>query len=157
MLDQGQRPSWVVNMGWARAHKLRIIPGLTMDKLGAKAFLVHFGLFALGIPLAFAERWGKGVNPFLGKPRWVLRSLQILFLLYAAVFVTLLALSHAASPQRRLCFEQSRKNSLHLRTRLSLPERLGITVLRLRLDCGVLHADDALVVPAPRRVDCGDA
>ena len=68
-----------------------------MDKLGAKAVLLHLGLFALGIPLAFAERWGKQVNPFLGKPRWAVRTLQILALLSGVVFVTFLALSHAAS------------------------------------------------------------
>ena len=73
--------------------------GLTMDRLGAKAFLVHLGIFALGIPLAFTERWGKGVNPFRGKPRWVLRGMQVLFLVFVAVFFTFLALSHAASPQ----------------------------------------------------------
>ena len=72
--------------------------GLTMDKLGAKAVLLHLGIFALGIPLAFAERWGKGVNPFRGKPRWVLRSMQVLFLFFVVVFVTFLALSHAATP-----------------------------------------------------------
>ena len=70
-----------------------------MDKLGAKAVLLHLGLFALGIPLAFTERWGKQVNPFLGKPRWAVRTLQILALLSGVVFVTFLALSHAASPE----------------------------------------------------------
>lgn len=73
--------------------------GLTMDKLGAKAVLLHLGLFALGIPLVFAERWGKGVNPFLGKPRWVLRSLQILFFFFIVVFVIFLALGHAGSSE----------------------------------------------------------
>jgi hypothetical protein len=73
--------------------------GLTMDKLGAKAVLLHLGIFALGIPLAIVERWGKGVNPFRGKPPWVLRSMQVFFLLFAAVFVSFLALSHAASPE----------------------------------------------------------
>ena len=72
--------------------------GLTMDKLGAKAVLLHLGIFALAIPLAVVERWSKRVNPFRGKPRWALRSMQILFLLFAAVFFTFLALSHAATP-----------------------------------------------------------
>ncbi|HEY6263888.1 MAG TPA: hypothetical protein VIW93_03720 [Candidatus Acidoferrum sp.] len=70
-----------------------------MDKLGGKAVLLHLGIFALAIPLAFAERWGKGVNPFLGKPRRVLRSMQVLFFLFVAVFLAFLALSHAASPE----------------------------------------------------------
>jgi len=30
--------------------------GLTMDKLGGKAFLLHLGLFALFIPLVIVER-----------------------------------------------------------------------------------------------------
>jgi hypothetical protein len=73
--------------------------GLTMDKLGAKAVLLHLGIFVLFIPLVVAERWGKGVNPFLGKPRWVVRSQQILFLLFVAMFFIFLVLSHAASPE----------------------------------------------------------
>ncbi len=70
-----------------------------MDKLGARAFLLHLGIFALAIPLVAVERWSKMVNPFRGKPRWVLRSMQILFLLFIAVFFTFLALSHAAAPE----------------------------------------------------------
>jgi hypothetical protein len=73
--------------------------GLTMDKLGAKVFLLHLGIFAIAIPLVVVERWSRGVNPFRGKPRWVLRSFQILFVLFVAVFFTFLALSHAASPE----------------------------------------------------------
>jgi hypothetical protein len=73
--------------------------GLTMDELRGKAFLLHLGIFALGIPLVFVERWSKGVDPFLGKPRWVVRSMQILFILFVALFLAFLALSHAASPE----------------------------------------------------------
>jgi hypothetical protein len=73
--------------------------GLTMDKLGGKAFLLHLGIFALAIPLPFVERWSKGVDPFSGKPRWVLRSMQILFFLFLACFLGFLILSHAASPE----------------------------------------------------------
>jgi len=73
--------------------------GLSMDNLGGKAFLLHLGIFALFIPLIFVDRWSNGVDPFRGKPRWVLRSMQILFLLFVVVFFTLLALSHAASPE----------------------------------------------------------
>jgi len=73
--------------------------GLTLDKLGGKAFLLHLGIFALAIPLIGVERWSKGVDPFRGKPRWVLRSMQILFLLFAVVFVSFLVMSHAASPE----------------------------------------------------------
>jgi hypothetical protein len=73
--------------------------GLTMDKLGAKVFLLRLGIFALFIPLVAVERWSKGLNPLRGKPRWVIRSMQILFLLFLVVFFTFLALSHAASPE----------------------------------------------------------
>jgi hypothetical protein len=73
--------------------------GLTIDKLGAKAILLHLGIFALGIPLVFMERWSNGVDPFHGKLRWVVRSMQILFLLFVVLFFVFLALSHAASPE----------------------------------------------------------
>src|SRR4029077_11530358 len=73
--------------------------GLTMDKLGARAVLLHLGIFALAIPLVFVDRWSKGVDPFRGKPRWVVRSIQILGLLCVASFFVFLALSHAASPE----------------------------------------------------------
>jgi len=72
--------------------------GLTMDKLGAKVIMLHLGIFALFIPLVAVEQWPKGVDPFRGKPRWVIRSMQILFLLFVVVFFSFLALSHAASP-----------------------------------------------------------
>jgi len=70
----------------------------TMNQLGQRAFLLHAGIFALFIPLVFVDRWSKGVDPFSGKPRWVLRSMQVLFLLFVVVFFSFLALSHAASP-----------------------------------------------------------
>jgi hypothetical protein len=73
--------------------------GLSMDNLGGKAFLLHLGIFALFIPLIFVDHWSNGVDPFRGKPRWVLRSMQILFLLFLVVFFTFLFLSHAASPE----------------------------------------------------------
>jgi hypothetical protein len=40
--------------------------GLTMDKLGGKAFLLHLGIFALAIPLIAVERWSKGWTRFAG-------------------------------------------------------------------------------------------
>jgi hypothetical protein len=73
--------------------------GFTMEKLGAKPFLLHIGVFALAIPLAIVDRWSKGVNPISGKPRWVVRSMQILGLLCIALLFVFLALSHAASPE----------------------------------------------------------
>jgi hypothetical protein len=73
--------------------------GLSMDKLGTKVFLLHLGVFALFVPLVGVERWSKRVDPFRGKPHWVIRSMQTLFLLFVVVFFTFLALSHAASPE----------------------------------------------------------
>jgi len=73
--------------------------GLTMENLAAKAVLLHLGIFALAIPLVVVERWSKGVNPFRGKPRWAVRSMQVLFVLFVAVFFTFLAMSRAASPE----------------------------------------------------------
>jgi hypothetical protein len=73
--------------------------GLTMDKLEARAILLHLGIFALAIPLAFVDQRSKGANPFSGKPRWVVRSMQILFLFFLAHFLVFLALSHVASPE----------------------------------------------------------
>ena len=72
--------------------------GLTMNKLGGRAFLLHLGIFVLFIPLVIADRWSKGVDPFRGKPRWVLRSMLGLFLWFVVVFFSFLALSHAAMP-----------------------------------------------------------
>ena len=68
-----------------------------MERLEPEAFLLHLGIFAIGIPLIFVEKWPKGVDPFRGKPRWVLRSMQMLFLLFVVMFFSFLALSHAAS------------------------------------------------------------
>jgi hypothetical protein len=73
--------------------------GLTMDKLGAKAFLLHLGIFALAIPLVIVDRRSKGGDPSRGKPRWVVRSIQILGLLCIALFFVFLTLSHVASPE----------------------------------------------------------
>ena len=72
--------------------------GLTMNQLGRRVLLLHLGVFALFIPLIFIERRHKWVDPFRGKPSWVLRSMKILFLLFVVVFFSFLALSHAAMP-----------------------------------------------------------
>jgi hypothetical protein len=124
--------------------------GLTMDKLGAKAFLLHLGIFSLAIPLIFVERWSKGLDPFRGKPRWALRIMQMLFLLFLAIFVTFLILSHAASPQiidGEYVLNNHGKIVAHIfRTRLSVSESLGTALIRLRLDISLLDADDSLVV-----------
>ena len=59
--------------------------------------LLHLGIFALAIPLIAVKRRSKGLDSFRGKPRWVLRTMQILFFLFVVVFFSFLALSHAAS------------------------------------------------------------
>jgi hypothetical protein len=73
--------------------------GLTMDKLGAKAVVLHLGIFALAVPLVIVERRLKGVDTFHGKPRWVVLTIRILGVSCVVVFFVFLALSHAASPQ----------------------------------------------------------
>jgi len=73
--------------------------GLTMDRLGLPAILLHLGVFALALPLAAIDRPLKGSTMFEGKPRWAVRSIQILGLLFIVIFFTFLALSHTASPQ----------------------------------------------------------
>jgi hypothetical protein len=73
--------------------------GLTMDKLGSRAVLLHLGIFVLFLPLAIFERRSGGVNSFAGRPRWVVRSTQVLGLLCVVMFFAFLALSHAASPE----------------------------------------------------------
>jgi hypothetical protein len=72
--------------------------GLTLEKLDGKVLLLHFGVFALAIPLFVLERSSKGVDQFRGKPRWVMRGTQILSLLFVIAFFSFLALSHASSP-----------------------------------------------------------
>lgn len=72
--------------------------GLTLDRLGMKAFAMHLGIFVLLIPLTFVEPNSKGRDLFRGKPRWAVRSIQTLFVFFVAVFIGFLVLSHGASP-----------------------------------------------------------
>jgi hypothetical protein len=79
--------------------------GLTMDKLGSKAFLLHLGIFALAIPLIIiekVERKGRirsGKDYYRAKPRWVGMGSGILGLLALGMFFSFLALGHLASPE----------------------------------------------------------
>lgn len=74
--------------------------GLTMDSLGWKLILpLHLGIFVLYALLLLVERPSKGLGFFRGRPLWVLRSTQIFFLFFVAVFFTFIASSHAASPE----------------------------------------------------------
>jgi hypothetical protein len=72
--------------------------GFTVDELWPKPILLHLGIFALAIPLIFVERWSSAAGPLHRKPKWVLRSLQSLFLLFIFVFLTFLVSSHGAAP-----------------------------------------------------------
>jgi hypothetical protein len=80
--------------------------GLTLDKLGARAFLLHLGVFVFMVPLIAVERAGrKGqtpwrrTEPYQGKPRWAVQSIQILGLLCIGIFVAFLIMSHGAAPE----------------------------------------------------------
>jgi hypothetical protein len=100
--------------------------GLSMDKLGTKVFLLHFGIFALFIPLVGVERWSKGVDTIsrkaaLGNPQHASAL--------SPVCCGLFRVPHFESRyipgnhQWRICFEQSWENSrAHFRTRLSVPK-----------------------------------
>jgi hypothetical protein len=73
--------------------------GLTLDKLGAGMILLHLGIFALALPLAAIEGWSNRKTIWGGRPRWVVRSTQILALLFFVIFFAFLAMSHVASPE----------------------------------------------------------
>ena len=64
---------------------------------GPKMFLLHLGIFVLAIPLILIERSSR-VDVYRGKPRWAVRSMQAVFLLFICVFLTFLIMSHATTP-----------------------------------------------------------
>ncbi len=77
-----------------------------MDNLGARAFLLHLGIFVLFVPLIILERsklsgpsWLKAQDPWAGKPTWAVRSIQAVGLLFFVIFFVFFFLSHAASPE----------------------------------------------------------
>ena len=135
--------------------------GLTMEKLGAKAILLHVGIFALFIPLVIVERWSKGVDPLRGKPRWVVRSMQILFLLFVGVFLAFLTLSHAASPEI-VNGDYVLNSHGRIVGYISEKDYLFLKGWELRLFAsGWMVFYYGLIMywwfSSPRRVDCGDA
>ena len=86
--------------------------GLTMDKLAAKAFLLHVGILVLAIPLAAVEGRPKGLDPFRGKPTWDFKvsncfSVQRRSFLYVP---RVKSCCFAENCQWRVRFEQSWKN-----------------------------------------------
>jgi hypothetical protein len=126
--------------------------GLTMNKLGAKAFLLHLGIFALGIPLR-RPLWGEAT---LGRPEYTSTWPSQ----YCALFRSPRSNSCniPRNHQWRVRPKRSWENSwVHLRKRISLPERLGIAPLRVGVDVCLLLVDDALVVSSARTLDRGDA
>src|ERR1700722_18606629 len=80
--------------------------GLTMDKLGGRALLLHLGIFALAVPYILVERMKTnaqqffyGLAPYDGRPIWVKRSMGIIFAFFITFFLTFLIQGHAASPE----------------------------------------------------------
>jgi hypothetical protein len=79
----------VKNPSCSRRRARRKEPKERLDQCEAQ-FLISLEHFTLWVD--------SHSDPFRGKPRLVLRSMQVLFLLFVAVFFSFLALSHTASP-----------------------------------------------------------
>jgi hypothetical protein len=80
--------------------------GLTLNKLGGKALLLHLAIFALAVPYIVVERmktngqqFSYGVAPYDGRPIWVKRSMGIFFALFITFFLIFLIQGHAAAPK----------------------------------------------------------
>jgi hypothetical protein len=80
--------------------------GLTLDKLGGRALLLHLGIFALAVPCIVVERmktngqqFSYGVASYDGRPIWVKRSMGVFFGLFITFFLIFLIQGHAASPE----------------------------------------------------------
>jgi hypothetical protein len=79
--------------------------GLTLNKLGGRALLLHLGIFALAVPYIVVERMKAngqqfsygGVAPYEGRPIWVKRSMGIVFAFFITFFLIFLIQGHAAS------------------------------------------------------------
>jgi hypothetical protein len=76
--------------------------GLTLNKLGGRALLLHLGIFALAVPYIVVERmktngqqFSYGVAPYDGRPIWVKRSMSIFFALFITFFLIFLIQGHA--------------------------------------------------------------
>lgn len=79
--------------------------GTTMDEMFRLAMLLHAGVFALFLPMYAVEYSAIKNSKYFwdtiwrGLPKWAVRSIQIVGLLFAAHFVLFLVQSHAASPE----------------------------------------------------------
>jgi hypothetical protein len=79
--------------------------GTTMDGMFRWAMILHAGVFALVLPMYAVEYSAVKNSKFLwdaiwrGLPKWAVRAIQIVGLLFALHFVLFLVQSHAASPE----------------------------------------------------------
>lgn len=79
--------------------------GMTFDGLPVWAIVMHVGIFVLWIPMCLAEYASLRDRSFFwkafsrGKPKWVVPTIQLIGLLFAAHFILFLIESHAATPQ----------------------------------------------------------
>src|ERR1700730_10253939 len=130
--------------------------GLTLDKLGGRALLLHLGIFALAVPYAVVERtktngqhFSYGVAPYEGKPIWVKRSMGIFFAFFITFFLIFLIEGHAASPDV-IDGDYALNHHMPILLHLSANEYFQMKASELRLfasGCRVLRVDDVLVVP----------
>lgn len=81
--------------------------GATMDAIFRWAMFLDIGVFALVLPMYAVEYSTIKRSRFLwdaiwrGVPKWGVRAIQIVGLIFAAHFVLFLVQSHAASPEIR--------------------------------------------------------
>jgi hypothetical protein len=73
--------------------------GLTMDPFEPQGLLIFLGIVVIAVPKAIVDRGPRWVSPFDGKPRWALRSMQVLFVLFVGLFIAFLVLGHGAFPK----------------------------------------------------------
>ena len=79
--------------------------GTTMDEMFRWAMLLTVSVFALVLPMYAVEYSAIKNSKFFGDaiwrglPKWAVRAIQIVGLLFAAHFVLFLVQSHAASPE----------------------------------------------------------
>jgi hypothetical protein len=78
--------------------------GATMT-MAKPEILLHLGIFALFVPTVVIERSAIRRNTFFwtdfarSRPDWVMTGIKLLSLFFVVVFVLLLILTHAASPE----------------------------------------------------------
>jgi hypothetical protein len=79
--------------------------GLTMNRLGERALLLHAGIFAFALPLIFLDksrgephRFSRSELAATPKPRWVRNTQTALFVFFLICFAAFLLMSHGAAP-----------------------------------------------------------